>query len=106
MLKAQIGSKPGQYEHDQSAADHDTEGGERDQHWRPVPRRKIGESDFLGCQTHAADDASQNRDLDFVPIRFGRRIWNPDQHLARWLLIMPAALDRRKLRGLVVVDVV
>ena len=103
-LDAEIGPKPGEEQHRHPAADHDPEREERDEHRRPVLRRKIGQADFLRREAHAGDQAAQDRNADGEAVRLGRGIGDGDQHLARRLLVAPAPFDRREFRGLIVMD--
>src|SRR6266851_15873 len=103
---AQTGSDPGKRQHDQTASDHEPECEERDQHRRAVLRREVRQSDLLGIEAHAPDQAAEDRDLDLVTVGLGGRIGDGEQDLSGGLLVVPAPLDGRELGGLVVVHVV
>jgi len=103
-LDAEMGSEPGKEQHYDAAADHDPEREERDEHRRPVPRRKVGQADFLRRQAHAGDQAAQKRNADSELVRLRCCIGDGDEDLAGGLLVAPAALDCRKLRRLIVMD--
>jgi hypothetical protein len=105
-LDAQIGSDPGEKQHDQPTADHDAEREEWHEYGRPILRRKIGQADFPRGEAHAGDKAAEDRDGYRVAIGFRMLIRNDEQHFVGGLLVAPPAFDRRKLGGLVIVDVV
>ncbi|GCC44963.1 hypothetical protein chiPu_0029060, partial [Chiloscyllium punctatum] len=79
---------------------------ERSKDRRPVLSRKARQSDFLRRETHARDDATEDRDPNFVSIGLRCRIRQSEQHLACWLFVMPARFDSGELCRLMLMDVV
>jgi hypothetical protein len=98
---AQVGSKPGNGEHNQSTPDHDSEREERNDYRGTVLGRKVGQADLFGGETHARDQATENRDLDLIMIGLCRRIGDRNQDFSGRLLVVPAPLDGGKFRRLV-----
>src|SRR5262249_5713252 len=84
----------------------DPKGEKRDQDGRAVLWWKVDEADLLGIEAHAPDQAAENRYLDFVAVALRCFIGDRDQYLAGGLLVMPARLDRREFRRLIIVDVI
>jgi hypothetical protein len=52
------------------------------------------------------DEAAEDGHADCVAVGLGSLVRQRDQHLARWLLVVPAAFDRREFCWLLVMHVV
>src|SRR5208337_5407659 len=103
---AGIGTDPGDRQHDQTAADNDAKGEERNHHRRPVLGWKIGQPDLLGIEAHASDQTAKNRYRDRVFVALSHGVGNGYYDFAGRFLIVPAALDSCELGRLIVVNVV
>src|SRR5215472_16971996 len=98
--------KPGSRQHDQAHAHHNPEGEEWDYYRRPILRWNALEPYLCRREAIRVDQApKRRRQCDREEVSPVLDIRPGEQHLGSRLLIVPAGLDRRDFRRLVVNDI-